>query len=205
MLVCCLGSASAQERILDFASDISIDADGTMLVVETIVVQVQGQQIKRGILRDFPTRYGQAPQLEFSLRPKVVVPFDVTDVQRDGAPEQYGVEQLENGVRVRIGKPNELLPHGRHEYRITYRTARQLGFFERHDELYWNVTGNGWPFVIERASARVRLPRAVEGREAQRRDVHRPAGRARPQRHCDDRRQRLRLRDNTQTVRRTKA
>ncbi|MEN8198270.1 MAG: DUF2207 domain-containing protein, partial [Pseudomonadota bacterium] len=40
----------------------------------------------------------------------------------------------------------------------TYRTTRQLGFFEGHDELYWNVTGNGWMFPIAEASAVVRLP-----------------------------------------------
>ena len=39
-----------------------------------------------------------------------------------------------------------------------YRTARQLGYFDDHDELYWNVTGNGWGFVIDKASARVSLP-----------------------------------------------
>ncbi len=162
LLVFCAGNASARERILDFASEISIEANGALLVVETIVVHVEGQQIKRGILRDFPTRYEDRRGTEFVVPLKVVVPFEVIGVLRDGAPEQYGVEPLKNGVRVRIGKPNLLLPHGPHEYRISYRTARQLGFFERHDELYWNVTGNGWPFVIERARARVSLPRVVE-------------------------------------------
>lgn len=162
LVALCAGGASAQERILNFASDISINADGSLLVNETIVVQVQGQQIKRGILRDFPTRYEDRRGSEIVVPLKVVVPFEVTGVQRDGTPEQYSVEPLENGVRVRIGKPDQLLPFGPHEYRISYRTARQLGFFERHDELYWNVTGNGWPFVIDHASARVRLPRPVE-------------------------------------------
>lgn len=149
------GACVAQERILDFASDISIEANGAVLVVETIVVQVEGQRIQRGILRDFPTRY------EDRLGRAVVVPFQVLNVQRDGVADQYKVEPLTNGMRVRIGNPQLMLPHGPHTYLISYRTGRQLGFFERHDELYWNVTGNGWPFVIERASTRVRLPQAV--------------------------------------------
>jgi uncharacterized membrane protein YgcG len=160
-LICALllalfsGACIAQERIVDFASDVSIEANGAILVAETIVVQVEGQQIKRGIFRDFPTRYENHRGLT------VVVPFEVLSVQRDGATEQYKVEPLTNGMRVRIGNPQQMLPRGPHIYRISYRTGRQLGFFERHDELYWNVTGNGWPFVIERASARVRLPQAV--------------------------------------------
>jgi hypothetical protein len=32
-----------------------------------------------------------------------------------------------------------------------------LGFFENHDELYWNVTGNDWAFPIDEASASVRF------------------------------------------------
>ena len=32
-----------------------------------------------------------------------------------------------------------------------------LGFFEEHDELYWNVTGFDWAFPIDKASATVEL------------------------------------------------
>ena len=42
-----------------------------------------------------------------------------------------------------------------------YRTDRQIGYFEDHDELYWNVTGNGWGFFIDQASATVHLPGSV--------------------------------------------
>ncbi len=34
---------------------------------------------------------------------------------------------------------------------LNYITARQIGFFDKFDELYWNVTGNGWIFPIEKA------------------------------------------------------
>src|SRR5512139_3218050 len=47
----------AQERILSFASQIIVSPDATMLVTETIRVRSSGDQIKRGIYRDFPTRY----------------------------------------------------------------------------------------------------------------------------------------------------
>jgi len=45
------------ERILDFASTVLIDPDGSLLVSETITVQATGDQIKRGIVREFPTVY----------------------------------------------------------------------------------------------------------------------------------------------------
>jgi Predicted membrane protein (DUF2207) len=33
-----------------------------------------------------------------------------------------------------------------------------LTFFDTHDELYWNVTGNGWEPPIERVTAEIDLP-----------------------------------------------
>jgi uncharacterized membrane protein YgcG len=150
-----VAAAGAQERIVDFGADIAIGADGGLAVTETIVVRSEGQAIRRGILRDFPTEYrdraGNA----------VRVPLDVVGVRRDGAAEDYAVESLDNGVRIRIGNRDVLLPRGEHTYAITYRTSRQLGFFAAHDELYWNVTGTGWTFAIDRATARVTLPRPV--------------------------------------------
>jgi hypothetical protein len=57
-----------------------------------------------------------------------------------------------------MGRKGVLLPPGEHTYTLSYRTDRQLGFFKDHDELYWNVTGNGWIFPIETASATVAPP-----------------------------------------------
>jgi hypothetical protein len=49
--------AAADERILDFHSDITVDADASMRVTETIRVRAEGDRIRHGIFRDFPTVY----------------------------------------------------------------------------------------------------------------------------------------------------
>jgi uncharacterized membrane protein YgcG len=149
----------AQERILLFDAAIAIQPDGSLRVTETIEVEALGQRIQRGILRDFPTDYRDR------LGNAVTVPFDVEAVTRNGNAEPWRSERLNNGVRVRIGSADTLLPRGRQRYEIRYRTARQLGFFERHDELYWNVTGTGWNFAIDAVQARVTLPRPVPAAE----------------------------------------
>jgi hypothetical protein len=147
--------ALAQERVLEFHSDIRIGADGGLLVTERIAVQAEGRSIRRGILRDFPTGYRDR------LGARVKVPFEVLAVSRNGRTEPWALQSMANGVRVRIGNAAVNLPRGRHEYEITYRTSRQLGFFKLHDELYWNVNGNGWTFAMDRISADVALPAAV--------------------------------------------
>ena len=53
------------------------------------------------------------------------------------------------------------LTPGQYTYQISYWTNFQLGYFDDHDELSWNVTGTGSIFPIQRAAATVRLPAAV--------------------------------------------
>jgi len=149
-------AASAEERILFYGSDIEIRPDATMQVTETIRVRAEGNEIRRGIYRDFPTRYPTPYGRE------VKVGFTVLEVLRNRQPEPWVQEPLRNGVRVRIGNPDVFLPNGDHEYLIRYTTNRQLGFYNEFDELYWNVTGNGWDFPIDVADARIRLPQPVK-------------------------------------------
>ncbi len=155
LLLLTLGVSStsqAQERILSYHSDITIEHDGSMLVEEHIRVQAQGQEIKRGIYRDFPTKYRD------NLNNNYQVQFELLEVTRNGVGEPYHTKQLGNGIRIYIGSKDNFIAHGEHSYTIVYKTDRQLGFFEKFDQLYWNVTGNGWGFPIDKATAIVNLP-----------------------------------------------
>ncbi|MCX7828504.1 MAG: DUF2207 domain-containing protein [Thermanaerothrix sp.] len=150
----CLWASGAQanEAILSFGSLVRIGDDGTIAVTETIVVRGEGNMIRRGIFRDFPTVY------ESPTGRTIRVPFKVVSVKRDGAPEDWHTEGMSNGVRLYIGSKDRFLAPGKYRYDITYTTTRQVGFFKDHDELYWNVTGNGWGFPIAAAACRVYLP-----------------------------------------------
>lgn len=148
--------ALAAERILNFNSRIVVQTNGALLVTETIRVHAGGYKIRHGIYRDFPQLYRGA----YGLRMRTG--FTVRDVRLNGEPVPYHTGNRENGVRVYIGDPNATLSADNYTYRLTYETDRQLGFFDKYDELYWNVTGNGWEFPIERASATVLLPGDTE-------------------------------------------
>ncbi len=150
-----LSPAASQERILSYDSDLTVNADGSLDVVETIRVRAEGSQIRRGIYRDFPTRYKDR------YGNRMVVDFDLLGVERDGQAEPYFTEALSNGVRINTGADDFLPVPSEFTFTLRYRTTRQLGFFDEHDELYWNVTGPGWDFPIEQVRARVQLPAAV--------------------------------------------
>jgi uncharacterized membrane protein YgcG len=160
LLAAWLTPAGAAERITRFVSDVQVQRNGDLEVKETIAVVAEGQIIKRGILRDFPTSYANKDGT------RVEVGFDVHSVTRDGAAEPYAVERLSNGYRVRIGSAERMLATGPHTYVIAYRTTRQIGFFAAFDELYWNATGNGWTMPIEMAEARITLPEDVPFRQS---------------------------------------
>jgi uncharacterized membrane protein len=49
---------------------------------------------------------------------------------------------------------------------VHYRTSDALKFFEDHDELYWNVTGNDWDMPLQNVSASIVLPAGVTGLHA---------------------------------------
>ena len=149
------GMAGADERILFFDSRIAVQADSSMEVTETIRVRAEGNQIRRGIFREFPTIYTKRNGS------RTTVGFDVLSIQRDGVKEPYHLERRINGIAIYIGDKDRYLSPGEYSYEIRYRTDRQVGFFADHDELYWNVTGNAWAFPIDSASARVQLPAGV--------------------------------------------
>lgn len=149
-------SASAVEQILNYEVEVDVRADASLDVTEHITVRAEGTNIRRGIYRDFPTRYRDRHGNN------VIVDLEVLGVERDGQPEPWFTESLSNGVRINTGN-DDYLPQLPGDYRLTlrYRTTRQLGFFERHDELYWNAIGTGWMFPIAAGTVEVRLPQAV--------------------------------------------
>ncbi len=100
-------AAQERERIVEFRSDVVVETDGALTVTETIRVMAAGQQIKRGIIRDFPTRYTN------KYGKTVNVGFQLLHVTRDGKPEHYKTESTSNGLRIKIGDKNVFIPTAR--------------------------------------------------------------------------------------------
>ncbi|MFN3882379.1 MAG: DUF2207 domain-containing protein [Nitrincola lacisaponensis] len=147
------GALLAEERILNFHSDILVNSDGSLLITETIHVLARGNNIRRGIYRRIPVVYDSKGV--FIVR----TPLSLKSVTRNGEPEPFRSYRSDN-FRIEIGT-DELIPVGEHIYSITYHTERQIGLYSDYDELYWNVTGNGWGFRIDRASAHITFPDTV--------------------------------------------
>lgn len=145
--------AASAEQIRRYHVEVEILESGDLLITEDITVIAERANIRKGIYRDFPTRYKDR------WGNNVVVGFEVLEVLRDGQPEPWFTENLSNGVRVNTGD-DRFLPEFPRAYRFTlrYRTDNQIGFFADHDELYWNAIGTGWAFSIAEARVEASLP-----------------------------------------------
>ena len=148
-------AVSAEERISHFWSDVEIRKDSSVEVTETIDVVAEHDRINHGIYRDFPTRY-RGPHGS-----QIRVGFTFQGATLDGLPVKAATEPVSNGVRIKVGDPEKYVDVGEHRYVLHYRATREIGFFKDFDEIYWNVTGNGWIFPIDVAEAHIRLPEAV--------------------------------------------
>ena len=153
------GLAAAAERIRAYDAAITLSGDGRLTVTERIRATVEGERIQRGIYRDFPLLMQDAEGRTHR------VGFTLLSVRRDGKEEPYRTETIDGGIRIYTGEKDVILPHGEHVFELTYETDRQIRFFDSYDELYWNVTGNGWIFPIDTASARVTVPDGVRAEE----------------------------------------
>ena len=154
------GAQGVQGRILKYHSDILVNTDASLNVLDTIVYRAQGPDPCSGIYRYFATDY----PVEFPLRH--VAHFDFQQVQRDGAAEPFNLSSKAHGVELQIGSQGQALVADKtYTYTISYHVQRIIDYYADHDEFYWHVTGGGWEFPIEQASATIRFATPVHQAE----------------------------------------
>ena len=124
--------------------------DGSLDVHEIIRVRAEGRQHPARHLSRLPHGLSRHATAGRSSSGSTSTPPSATGSRNTGAPSNAAT-----ACASISGSANVMLAPGEHIYELDYRTDRQLGFFADHDELYWNVTGNGWDFP-DRRSARAR-------------------------------------------------
>ncbi|MCX6739758.1 MAG: DUF2207 domain-containing protein [Candidatus Parcubacteria bacterium] len=143
----------AQEKIDSFDSKIQINNDATINVTETIKYNF-GSEERHGIYRYIPIKYARENN-KYNVR---VLGVSVTDEKNH--PYTYQVTYPGDNMEVKIGDA-DILISGVKTYVINYKLRRVINYFDDYDELYWNVTGDGWNVPIEKSSVTVLLPQNV--------------------------------------------
>lgn len=146
-------AASGEEQILDFSVSLNINADASVKVEETIVYDF-GADFRHGIYRDIPISY-QRHGGNYNLKLEGV---EVRD--KRGAFLKYELSRQGKNLRIKIGDANVAV-NGSQTYVVSYTVKKAINFFDNHDELYWNATGNEWPVNITRVLAEVTFPQSI--------------------------------------------
>jgi uncharacterized membrane protein len=154
LLVAATVNADRTLVIERFDAVIEVSPDGSIVVEETIVPRFTGSW--NGIFRTIPVQYRTPQGLNYTLR------LDVEEVT-DGAGQKlkYESSHERHYRKLKIWVPGAV--DATRAVKLRYRVSNGLRFFDEHDELYWNVTGDEWDVPIESVSAYVRLPAGVSG------------------------------------------
>lgn len=129
------------------------DPQGLLQTTETIDVNFSGEN--RGILRAIPAVYDDT-----ETAPRVI------SVSRDGKKEPYITYEENDNLVVRIGDVNTYHT-GQHRYVIEYAVENVIRFYDTHDELYWDVNGDGWLQTFETVHATLRYNNAPRSTDSE--------------------------------------
>jgi uncharacterized membrane protein len=151
-------AAARQIIIQHFDDEVVVGEDGTIDVTETIEARFIGENW-HGLYRSIPVEYTNPQGLNYTL---LIDHISATD--SNGNALKYEQNRENRYAKFKIYIPNA--DDSTHTVVFHYRVLDALRFFEDHDELYWNVTGNDWEVPIEFASAHITMPAGVTGLHA---------------------------------------
>ena len=136
-----------------FDAAIRVNRDASIEVTETITARFVGSY--NGLYRKIPVIYRMPQGLTWTLGLSLQ---GVTD--DSGRRLKVETSREQHYIKFKVWVPGAA--NATRTIVPRYRATNGLRFFEDHDELYWNVTGNEWDVPIRAASARIELPRGAE-------------------------------------------
>ncbi len=136
-------------HITRFDSNLTVAQDGTMTVNEHLVMYFNGEY--HGIYRDIPIQYPGPHGSNYTLF------LTVTKVTDDFGNKLKYESSVQGDYRhLKIYVPGAV--DTTRAVNIDYTVKNAIRWFDDHDELYWNVTGNDWAVPIDDAMATILFP-----------------------------------------------
>jgi uncharacterized membrane protein len=140
-----------------FDALITVGRDGGVDVTETITAKFTGSW--NGIYRTVPVEYHTPQGFNWTLKLQLLGATGA-----DGQSLKVEGERDRHYLKYKIWVPGAA--DATRTVVLRYRAKNGLRFFEDHDELYWNLTGDEWDVPIGAASARIVLPAGATGMRA---------------------------------------
>lgn len=160
-LVSLLFSSNAQAEdltdwiIRDFQSEITVNQDSSLDIVEKITADCGNLSGKHGIFRTIPyLSYGKNNK---KFRTPIVL-NSITDDNRQALVFEEKNDRSDHTITWKIGDPNKEVK-GVNHYVVKYHVSNAIRQDSPEvDELYWNLNGNFWEIPIEKYRATILFP-----------------------------------------------
>jgi uncharacterized membrane protein len=140
----CIPSISHAEKINDFSAVITVQKNAELRVVEKIQYDFEGAD-RHGIFRSIATNNSDGSEIGIK---------NITVTNERGIEYSFIKQYSSAGVTLRIGDKYKTVS-GIKTYVISYEVSNALVSFDAYNELYWNITGNGWNIPIDKVTAQV--------------------------------------------------
>ncbi len=149
-----LSTKTYAEKIDSFNSDVQINKDGTVDIVETIKYDFETSQ-KHGLLRNL---YIKRTNQDGKTYITDIFVNSVTN--ENGQPYKYSTSKIGNYMELKVGDADKLIT-GKKTYILKYKINGALTYFTDHDEFYWNLIGFDWNYPILHYSSSISLPQNI--------------------------------------------
>ncbi len=158
VLPCKVSAQTDSDYIKNFNSNVTFNQDASIDINETI--DYVFTSYRHGIYREIPTNY--KTQGSFT-RPTLLKLKDLYYFKTSNPSDKYDSYEKDssNGYTIfKIGDAEETII-GNYTYVIDYKLTYAVNYFDDHDELYLNITGNGWEVPIQNVETTINLPGTI--------------------------------------------
>lgn len=142
-------SAQSSEYISQFNTKITVNQNTSIRIEETLLYHTDNY--KHGIYRYVPVAHNSSG---------VKTVLNISDISvTDDKNQNVQYEKSYDGqfLTLKIGDPDTTFV-GDKTYNIAYTVEKAISKYETHDELYWDITGEGWQFPILATTVEVVSP-----------------------------------------------
>ena len=154
--------AQEQEKILKFESNITVNTDTSIDIVENITFNPSSTIPRHGLEWTLPYVY----KVSAFKRPTEIKINEVTyyPVSKPSLKvfNKYSRSDENGWITLRIGDPDTYISES-YVYIIEYTLKyTAISYFDEHEEIYLNIIGPGWGIPIENAKATLKAPTEIK-------------------------------------------
>lgn len=147
----CAVAADAEE-VLEMSVMATVNSDGSVVVTESLLVDVEANTLKNGLTRRFQTTFEGSDGKYRRTR------FEVISSTVDGSKVSAVRDYNGNNIEIKVGNSATILAFGRRKFDMMYNAQGWIDFGDASDSLTLNLTGENMEYKVNKLNFSITLP-----------------------------------------------